>query len=97
MEDNIILYHSLHPDDVTEKLVLKAIKSFFLYARTSSVYGMGVKPSLLENAKIFYLIFRDIRNQKSLLKPVATFIGEWGKAVIAAIAAFLVAKYTGKP
>ena len=96
-EENIILYHHLHPDEITERLIRKVLQDFFLYARTSSIYGMGVKPSLFENIRIFYLITRDIRNQKNIIKPIATFISEWGKAIIAAVAAYLVASYTGKP
>lgn len=93
-EENIVIYSHLNPNQVTSKLLDKTIRRFFLYARTSSIYGVGTKPSLIENLPIFYMIYRDIRNRRTLLISIAKFISEWGKAIIAAIVTYVFTKYT---
>ncbi len=89
-EKNIILHHSLHPDDITEKLILSCIKAFLMYIRCTSIYGLGCKPSVTESAKLTWLTIKDIRHKSTLLNSVVKMNNEWGKLVVAAALAFLV-------
>ena len=93
-EENIILYFNLHPDDISEKLLKKCIKLFFIYARTSSIFGMQMNPSLGDSIRINYLIFKDIRNRRRLIKTFMTTANDWGKIIIAAALGYAVAIIT---
>ncbi|MGI2261582.1 hypothetical protein [Shewanella sp. GXUN23E] len=89
-EKNIVLYHSLHPDDITEKLILSCVKTFLMYIRCTSIYGLGCKPSVIESSKLAWLTIKDIRHKSKLLDSVVKMNNEWGKLVVAAAFAFLV-------
>lgn len=62
-EDNIILYIALFPDDVTDKIIEKCICKYLFYNRNSSIYGLYLN-SLIDNLKINWMTFIDVRNRK---------------------------------
>ncbi|XKH00174.1 hypothetical protein LG325_08645 [Marinobacter nauticus] len=92
-EDNIILHHHLSPDAVTEKLIKRCISLFFLYVRSSSIYG-SYSSSFLDFFRINLMIAADIRNRNKLYRSAFIFLAEWSKIIGAGVAGYIVAIMT---
>ncbi|SFK20219.1 hypothetical protein SAMN05216429_11223 [Marinobacter persicus] len=92
-EDNIILYHNLSPDAVTDELIKRCIGKFLLYVRNSSIYG-GYSLSFFDRMHINMMILIDIRNRKQLYRNAFGLVAEWSKIIGAGIAGYIVAILT---
>ncbi|ODZ29879.1 hypothetical protein BBN02_23010 [Vibrio parahaemolyticus] len=90
-EKNIILYHSLHPDDITSALIKKCIKNFLMYARLTSVLGLECKPSIYESSKITWFAIKDIRFKSELFKSILNMSNEWGKIIVPIMLGYIIA------
>ncbi|EMK3317946.1 TPA: hypothetical protein I7759_14565 [Vibrio vulnificus] len=94
VEDNIVLHHSLNPDNITRSLIKRSIKYFLMYCRCTSIYGLGCKPSLIESIKLSWLTFKDIRNKSKLMESIVKMHNNWGQLLVAAVLAFIVGYVT---
>lgn len=92
-EDCIILYITLNPDDVTDRVIEKCICKYLFYSRNSSIYGV-YSNSFMDNLKINWMTFIDVRNRKKLYKGFWVLFVEWSKIVGAGVAGYIVAVST---
>ncbi|MCC2616304.1 hypothetical protein LJ739_08635 [Aestuariibacter halophilus] len=95
-EDSIILYIALSPDDVSDRVIEKCICKYLFYNRNSSIYGV-YSNSFMDNIKINWMTFVDVRNKKKLYKGFWVLFVGWSKIVGAGIAGYIVAVITQTP
>lgn len=96
-EKDIILCYNLSPDDITDKLIVNCISKFFLYIRSSSIYG-SYSLSLLDRLHIKKMVLIDIRNRSKIYRTSLDFLFEWSKiifsGIVGGIAGYIVAILT---
>lgn len=89
-EKDIILYHALHPDDITTRIIKKCIKNFLMYARLTSVQGLECKPSLYESSKITWFSIKDIRFKSKLIRSILNMSNEWSKVLVPIMLVYII-------
>ncbi|MFT4927780.1 MAG: hypothetical protein ACI8WB_003894 [Phenylobacterium sp.] len=86
--ESIIVFTTKDPNDLTKKIIHKAIKQFLIFQRVDSVFEHA---STYERFYISTLYFFDIRNREKYRKSIYSFSSHWGAVLITALVTFLVA------
>nr|WP_315493950.1 hypothetical protein [uncultured Rhodoferax sp.] len=87
-EEQIILYVSLDPTEVTAGLISKVFRRYLLYVRSTSIFGIHDSLSLGEMATLVLMKIGDIRYQYELSRSLMRMKNEWAKIVVAAVLAW---------
>lgn len=87
--ENTILFRQLDPNEITPKLIRKAIERYLLIIRSSSVYGAYNTLSYKERLLLSWMRFQDVRNKQKLTTSLISLENKWGSAVVAALLAVI--------
>lgn len=81
----------LDPIEVTPLLIGKMIGRHLIVLRMSSMFGGPASLTRLERCRFWWIVFGDIRKRHAFYRSMATLTNEWGKAIVAAAFAVIVA------
>lgn len=89
VKEDILIYYSRNPEDLTLKRIEKFIKKFLLFQRVDSLFE---KASRKEKIQVYLYRLLDVRNREAFMKTVFKEFRHWGAVLLAALLAFWVAR-----
>ncbi|EEY45334.1 hypothetical protein [Vibrio mimicus] len=98
-EDYIILRRGLLPEELTESLILHALRKSLYYARISSLNGIAYGFTLADRFSLYKMKYFDVRSKTKRREALVNLTSEWWKVIIAsllALAAALLVQNLGK-
>ncbi len=90
-EDYIILHRGLLPEELTDNLILKALRKSLYYARISSLNGIAYGYTLADRLSLLKLQYFDVRSRVKRREALLNLTSEWWKVIIAALLALAAA------
>lgn len=94
-EKELFLYSQLDPTEVTDALIDKVIRTYLIYLRNTSLFGMHHTLSTKERIMMIYIKMADIRYKYKISRSLLSMNNEWAKLIMPILLGLIVGYFTG--